>query len=125
MVHYPLFARVGTEIFTVYEAEHMSRVTLIVLPAMFIELMSAIALVILPPPLVPHWMMWVGLVLVLATWLVTAFVNVPQHTALASGFDVTVHQGLVTTNWIRTLLWTLRALIMLYALWLLLNPPIS
>jgi hypothetical protein len=42
--------------------------------------------------------------------------QVPLHTRLARGFDPAAHRQLVRTNWLRTLAWTLRALLLLPAL---------
>ena len=114
LVHYPLFAGVGSDGFVAYEAAHQARITWIVFPAMVLELGTAAALVWLRPDVVPLWMVWVGLGLVGVVWLSTAFVQVPLHTDLSAGFDGDVHTRLVTTNWIRTAAWTLRAGLVLW-----------
>jgi hypothetical protein len=114
VVHYPLFAGVGADGFTAYEAAHQSRITLVVFPAMVLELGTAVALLWHRPDAVPAWMVWVGLGLVGVVWLSTAFVQVPLHTALSAGFDGDAHARLVTTNWIRTAAWTLRAGLVLW-----------
>ena len=114
LVHYPLFAGVGADGFVAYEAAHKVRITWIVFPAMVLELGTAAALVWLRPDAVPPWMVWVGLGLVGVVWLSTAFVQVPLHTALSAGFDGDAHARLVTTNWIRTAAWTLRAALVLW-----------
>ncbi|MEP0545996.1 MAG: hypothetical protein ABJF88_03625 [Rhodothermales bacterium] len=114
LVHYPLFAGVGSDGFVAYEAAHQTRITWIVFPAMVLELGTAAALVWLRPDAVPPWMVWVGLGLVGVVWLSTAFVQVPLHTALSAGFDGDAHARLVTTNWIRTAAWTLRAGLVLW-----------
>jgi hypothetical protein len=36
---------------------------------------------------------------------------VPQHAALGAGFDEAAHRTLVLTNWLRTVAWTLRGLL--------------
>ena len=115
VVHYPLFAGVGSDGFTAYEASHQARITWIVLPAMLLELGTALLLVVRRPDVVPPWLVWVGLTLVGVVWLSTAFVQVPLHTTLSAGFDGNAHTRLVTTNWIRTVAWSLRAGL---ALWL-------
>lgn len=114
VVHYPLFDGVGAAEFAAYEARHTRGMTGIVLPPMVIELITAIALVALRPGasvdqfVVPGWMLWVGLGLVLFLWAVTFAVSVPQHAKLASGFDAKAYRLLVDTNWLRTVAWTLR-----------------
>ena len=109
LVHYPLFAGVGADGFVDYEAEHQRRITLVVMPLMLIELATAVWLVFNRPAAWPVWTVWLGLALVGVIWLSTAALQVPMHTQLSGGFDAVAHARLVTTNWIRTLAWTLRA----------------
>lgn len=116
VVHYPLFAKVGVDAFSDYERDHQRLITLIVAPAMLIEALTAVALVFERPHGVTPGLAWIGVSLVLVNWLSTALLQVPQHTALASGFELRAHRLLVTTNWIRTAAWTLRGLLVLLML---------
>ncbi|MEM1127274.1 MAG: hypothetical protein AAGI71_11535 [Bacteroidota bacterium] len=119
VVHYPLFAKVGTDGFVAYERQHARLITFIVLPTMVIELATAVALAWFQPYGLPAWQVWSGLGLVGVIWVSTAFLQVPAHAALATGFDAAVHRRLVSTNWIRTVAWMARsvlALLMLKAL---------
>jgi hypothetical protein len=118
LVHYPLFRAVGAASFAAYHAAHMARITWIVLPAMTVELGTAGWIALQPPPGVPGWLAWTGLVLVGVIWASTGLVQVPLHTALTDGFDAAAHRRLVHTNWIRTLAWTLRSGL---ALWMLVS----
>ena len=115
-VHYPLFRHVGAADYSVYQAEHMRRITWIVGPLMSIELGTAVALAWAPPAGVPPWQAGVGLGLVVLIWGTTGFVQVPLHAALTEGFDPAAHRRLVRTNWIRTLAWALRAGLVLWML---------
>jgi len=114
LVHYPLFAGVGADGFVAYEASHKVRITWIVLPAMLIELGTAIALVWQRPELVPGWAVWIGLGLIGVVWFSTAILQIPLHSALSTGFDDVTHARLVATNWVRTIAWTLRAGLVLW-----------
>lgn len=114
LVHYPLFAGVGVDGFPAYEAAHKARITWIVLPAMLLELSTAIALVWRRPDVLPGWAVWLGLGLVGVVWVSTAFVQVPLHTTLSAAFDGEVHERLVRSNWIRTAAWSLRAGLVLW-----------
>lgn len=116
VVHYPLFSQVGAAHYTTYQAQHMTRITWIVFPAMVAELVTAGLLVGWRPPAIPAWQAWVGLGLVGVIWASTAFVQVPIHSALTDGFDAEAHRRLVATNWIRTVAWGLRAGLVLYML---------
>ncbi len=112
LVHYPLFARVGSEQFISYEREHQSRITWIVAPLMALELTAAVLLVLLETG-IPFWMSWLGLALVGVNWLATALLAVPQHHILQNGFNRGAHRRLLYGNWIRTAAWTLRGVLAL------------
>ncbi len=118
IVHYPLFANVGSEHFADYEQAHQRLITPVVLPAMVIELATAIALVIYIPAGIPRWWMIVGVALVVLMWLSTFALQVPVHERFSvNGFDPGAHRWLVHSNWIRTVGWTMRAMLMAAALW--------
>jgi hypothetical protein len=108
IVHYPLFAKVGAAEFPAYEAAHSIRITVLVMPLMGIELLLAAVLAFFTPPAIPPWSAWTGLALVVAIWLSTFFLQVPQHAILGRGWDAQAHASLIATNWVRTIAWTLR-----------------
>ncbi len=116
LVHYPLMRLVDPRRFAEFHALHSSRITFIVGPAMVLQLVTAGALV-----LSPAWngvsvvVSWTCLVLSVGVFASTAFLSVPQHAILGSGFDVSAHSSLVTTNWVRTLLWSLHLGVCLWA----------
>jgi hypothetical protein len=114
-VHYPLFAHVGARSFTEYHAAHVAQITPVVLPLMGVELLAAIACVRWPSPRVPPWFGAAMLSLVLLAWATTALLSVPSHNALAAGFDESIHARLVLGNWLRTLAWTARSALLLWA----------
>jgi len=121
IVHYPLFSGVGETGWSGYEAQHQSRITWVVGPAMLVELATAVWLVLDRPPGLPAWSALVGVLLVGVIWASTAFVQVPLHNALSTGsFDADAHRQLVSTNWTRTAAWTLRAGLVLWMGWRLL-----
>ena len=115
VVHYPLFSRVGEAGWAAYESAHQARITLVVGPAMVLELVTAVWLVLDRPSVFPAWAVVAGALLVGLLWASTAFVQVPLHSALSGGaFDAEAHARLVATNWIRTAVWTLRAGLVLW-----------
>lgn len=115
LVHYPLFARVHPDAFPGYHAAHSQLITWIVAPVMLVELLTAGGLLLAQPPhpRLPAWPLWLGAALVLAIWLSTALLQIPAHTTLSQGFQPDAHRALVLTNWVRTLAWSGRALLML------------
>lgn len=114
IVHYPLFSAVGTDGFAAYQAEHSRRISLIVVPLMLTELATAALFVIVPPVAVGSALLWGGLGLVVVIWLSTFMLQVPQHGLLSGGFDVRAHRLLVSSNWLRTIAWSLRGLLVLW-----------
>lgn len=116
VVHYPLFNGVGLEGFETYETRHSNLTTFVVIVPMVVELITAALLVWKRPTLLNSWEVWLGLGLVGIIWLSTAFLQVPQHSKLALGFDAAAHGLLVSSNWLRTVAWTLRSA--LVVLWL-------
>jgi hypothetical protein len=110
IVHYPLFSGVGRDKSADYEKEHEKRTSFVVAPLMFFEAASAVALVFLFPG---KLMVWTGITLLGIIWLSTFLMQVPQHRKLEKGFDSQAHHRLVSTNWIRTLAWSARSLVVL------------
>jgi uncharacterized membrane protein len=111
IVHYPLFAAVGEAGFAAYEARHRDLTTWVVAPAMLVEAFSAAWLTRWLATSDQAWLVWSGMALVLVIWLTTACYSVPAHEVLSRGFDPIAHQRLVSTNWIRTAAWSIRAAI--------------
>ncbi len=114
VVHYPLFAEVGTPNFPRYESLHVRLTTYVVMPAMLVEVATAILLFWQSPTGVSHWLLWVGLALLVVIWGSTFLFQVPQHETLASGFDSSAQGFLVLSNWIRTVAWSIRGGLVLW-----------
>lgn len=109
VVHYPLFASVGTEQFTNYEELHQHLTTLVVAPLMLVELFTAMALPFMIADQPARLLSIVALILILAIFATTAFVQVPIHDKLSAAFSASLVDRLVFTNWVRTLLWSVRS----------------
>src|SRR4051812_17012703 len=118
VVHYPLFDRVGTSDFSAYSTRHTTVTGLVVGPPMILEAVTAVALVVWTPPEISVSLVWTGLLLVAGIWLSTVLLQAPRHTTLGRGFDPAAHRFLVTSNWLRTVLWSLRGLVVLCILYL-------
>lgn len=106
VVHYPLFGLVGAGGFAAYEAAHSARMGALLLLPWGLEGLSGLALLALPPPGVPRWLVLADLALLGVTVVVTVTLSVPQHQVLGAGFDPAAHRALVATNWLRTAAWT-------------------
>ncbi len=112
IVHYPLFANVGDEQFATYEQLHQRLTTWVVGPAMLVELATAVLLLKFQP-VGSAWLMWPSLGLLVVIWLATALLSMPAHNSLTAEYTTTAYRTLVSTNWIRTLAWTARAILVL------------
>lgn len=118
VVHYPLFANVGADVYTTYQTRHMSRITYIVAPVMLAELSTAIYLAFFTiNEINPNYFRF-GLALVLLNWISTLLLQSPIHGKLERNFDNELIKKLVLTNWIRTISWTFRGALILWIIWL-------
>lgn len=108
IVHYPLFSRVGKESFTEYQTANLFLTVFVVIPLQMIELLTALLLVWKPPAGILPLQTWTNLVLIGITWLSTATLQVPNHFKLARGYETKTQNLLVFSNWIRTVIWSIR-----------------
>jgi hypothetical protein len=106
VVHYPLFAAVGTDGFAAYEAAHSTRITALIALPWAVQGLTTVALLLAPPAGPPRWLVWLAAALAVVPVLVTVALSVPAHQQLADGFDAAAHARLVGTNWLRTAAWT-------------------
>lgn len=113
VVHYPLLAAVGREQFTDYERRHVASTTWVVGPPMLLELFTAVFLLWVRPASIELWLVWVGLIALLLIWASTFFLQVPCHDKLSRSFDESAHRQLVRTNWLRTIAWSIRGLVVI------------
>lgn len=114
IVQYPFFSAVSAGNFVKYHDDYRFRITPVVAPAMIAELFTSAFLIFYPPVNIDIKLIWLGLVLTGIIWASTFFVQVPLHEKLAQGFDAGAHSALVNSNWIRTIVWSLRSLLVLY-----------
>ena len=121
LVTYPALALVGKAEFGRYHAAHTRGMGWVVGAPMVLELALA------------GWLAWAAypswgagralgqLALVGVVWLATFFIAVPFHNRLeAGGYNYVALDGLVRTNWLRTLAWTARLALLGGLLWPLL-----
>lgn len=109
LVHYPLMGKIGEEAFLEYELHHQNRMFWVVGIQMVIELVTGIWL-LLQQSYNP--LQWWNVLLLLVIWASTFFIQSPLHNKLGNGYRVEWQQKLVDTNWVRTVAWTLRSLIL-------------
>lgn len=114
VIQYPWFHCCPADTFTVYHKKYTTRIGMIVGPTMVIEAISGIWLVMLfDGP--SQTLMELSLLMLLAIWISTAAVQIPCHQRLSKGYDKEIHRKLVKTNWIRTIGWSLRLVLVIAA----------
>lgn len=103
LLHYPSFRFVAPERFADFAGFHQTWISFVVMPLMLAEL-----------ALVAVQFRLVLAVIVALVWASTFFLQVPCHQILSGGYDREVIERLISTNWIRTILWSIKFLILAY-----------
>ena len=113
LVHYPSFNFINNQKNLDFHDFHCKNITLIVAPTMITELGSGVLLYYI---YTDNLILLVNIALLLAIWVSTFLLQVKIHDRLSEKFDSLLISKLVKTNWIRTIAWTLRAIILSQAL---------
>jgi len=115
LVHYPSFSFINIEDYKSFQEFHMKRISLVVIPAMTIELTSGILI---------FWIYQtnniffnVSLFCLFFIWFLTAILFSKMHQKLTLGYQISIVTKLVNLNWLRTLSWTLRLGLVLFVGW--------
>ena len=116
IAHYPLLKYIGKKEFKDYEKNYNKTIMPVAILILSLELLTGILLIWIRPLQIPIFYVIFGLFLIGVIWLSTWALQVPAHLRLQDNFNNKCHKLLVKTNWIRTLAWTLRALLMVIML---------
>ena len=116
VVHYPSFHFIERVNFQDFIAFHGLRISVVVIPLMLLELASAIAVLFSLKGQFTSLLV-LAIILLILIWGITFLVSSPIHGELLNGYNKQLVNKLVSTNWWRTGLWTLRSLILIYILW--------
>lgn len=112
IVHYPLFIYISDKDFQQFESSHTQKTGWIVAPIMLCELGTSILVFFFNPTGSTSWEYLVAFILLIIIWLSTFLIQVPIHSALLKEREESKILKLVKTNWIRTIAWTLRAILL-------------
>ena len=115
LVHYPAFKFVSPDNFIAFHRHHSSKMTAVVMIPMLLEIGTLVYLCIKPSELVFLW--YILLAMVVIIWAVTFLISVPCHNQLGNGKDETVIDRLIRTNWFRTILWSIKSIVLCYLLY--------
>ncbi len=111
IVHYPSFHFIEKELYTAFQKFHMKKISIIVIPIMLAELITAMILFLDKSSKSPFLI--ISLVILFLIWLMTGVFFSKAHNELITGYQELVVNQLVVMNWVRTLLWTLRLLLLI------------
>jgi hypothetical protein len=104
ILHYPMLT-------SDRQSFHMTRVTYVVAGPMLVEAITGV------------WLWWqfrsdllwlAASIALLLIWTSTFVLQVPAHRRLTEAWNAADHSGLITGNWIRTILWSLRAALLCF-----------
>jgi hypothetical protein len=109
--HYPSFRYIDKDSFREFARFHVSSITAVVAPLMIIEFITSILLMMLSPKNLFYIGNFLG---ILVIWIATQFLSIPCHNRLLKGYDIVSINRLVKTNWIRTITWSLRSILIGY-----------
>lgn len=110
LVHYPTFKYVDKNNFTDFSDFHTKQITKIVLPAMLLEIATSAVLIYLNFNI----LFVINFILNSIIFITTFFLSVPKHEKLKIEKNKFIINSLILTNWPRTLIWSLRSLILIY-----------
>ena len=110
IVHYPSFHFIEKELYTAFQKFHMNKISIIVIPIMLAELITGIMLFLDKSSKSPF--LTISIIILVLIWLITGVFFTKAHNELIAGYQELVVNQLVAMNWIRTLLWTLRLLLL-------------
>ncbi len=96
--------------------DHQRRISWVVGPLMAAEGVTALILLVDRPDTMAASSAWIAAVLLAVALGSTVLVQVPLHTRLAEGHDPRVAERLISTNWVRTVAWTARGLLLAWVL---------
>lgn len=107
IIHYPLYLKISSN-FEAYELMHTKLTSRLTAPVMLIELTTTLLM----------WWFWpsyytlniITSLLIIIIWISTFFVQIPLHNKLCNAFNQGHCKKLVTSNWIRTIAWTLKGM---------------
>lgn len=111
IVHYPLFRHVGEGSFVGFEREHTRRMGAVLAVPAITEIVTAAALVFVRPDDLPLWMVLVAGAVLAAIWIMTGLVQAPLHGRLSGGYSAELIDRLVSSNWWRTIAWSIRGVL--------------
>jgi hypothetical protein len=112
LIHYPSFHFIKKSKYSKFQQFHMNRISIIVIPTMIIEIISGLLI---------FWSVFhsniffiSSLFILISIWGITFIFFTKMHQGLVFGYNQEIVNKLILINWSRTLLWSLRLIILCY-----------
>jgi len=116
LIHYPILSYVNQADLAEYESQHVKHTMKWALLILIVELVSAALLIWFRPEDIGMLQVIVGLSLLVPIWIVTWAGCVPGHCKLETGYNDVALRKLLKNNFIRTLCWTARTVVIIWML---------
>ncbi len=110
LAHYPSFHFIDKDIYTSFQKFHMNKISLIVLPVMLVEITTGV--ILLNVDNYKSTFILIAFIILIIIWAITGVYFSSAHNKLVIGYQELIINQLVAMNWIRTLLWTLRMILL-------------
>ena len=107
VVHYPSFYFIERDEYVSFQKFHMDKISYIVVPVMLIESISGFILIYNDI----NTVLLISIILLLLIWALTGLYFAPMHQKLMSGYQEEIVEKLVKINWVRTIFWSIRLLL--------------
>ena len=109
-ITYPTFLNIDKDKFSDYHRKYVNNISFIVAPVMLIEL-STLSLIAY---FSSEFLIIKSLFLLLVIWLTTFFIMIPSHNRISKSFNIKEIKSLINYNWIRTILWSFKLLVIIF-----------
>ncbi len=109
ILSYPLLLKLGISNFYNYYNSYTKRISFIVIPLMIFEVLLSIILNII----LNNFYLFASNILLIVVWGSTFFIQVPIHNKLSSNHSYVLINKLIYTNWIRTIAWICKLIIVI------------
>ena len=116
LIHYPVLSYVNQTELAQYEQQHVKHTMKWAVLILVIEVVSATLLFWFRPANISIFPVAIGFALLIPIWVTTWSSCVPAHCKLENGFNSQVLQKLMKANFLRTLCWTFRTVIVIWML---------
>lgn len=111
LVVYPQFPRVKVAEFCNLHFAHCWRIGILIAPLLFVEFGTAVWLLLQGRR---ELLFEISIALIVVNWISTAVFQATMHLRLMQGFDAPTIRRLIGTNWMRTVSWTVRGVLVGY-----------